>query len=104
MRWTVGQRIAVGYAVMLLLLAVVAGVGVYALSRLADTFETVIHQREQGIETALEARGDTDRAVVSLLRYLGTREEQFLKDRERQVAEAREGMTTVPGTRAPTGH
>jgi methyl-accepting chemotaxis protein len=95
MKWTVGQRIAVGYAVILLLLAVVAGVGVYALSRTAETFGMVIHQREQGIEAALEARGDSDRAMVSFLRYLRAREERLLKDRERQVAEAREGMTRV---------
>ncbi len=95
MRWTVGQRIAAGYAVVLLLLAVVAGVGVYALSRTAGTFEGVLRQREQGIETALEARGDADRATVSFLRYLRTREERLLRDRDRQVAEAREGMTRL---------
>ena len=95
MKGTVGQRTAVGYAVILVLLVVVAGVGMYALGRIVDTFTAVIHQREQGIETALEARGDADRAVVSFLRYLRTPEEQFLKDKERQVAEAREGVTRL---------
>ena len=35
MKWTVGQRITVGYAVILVLLVVVAGVGYNALSRTA---------------------------------------------------------------------
>ncbi|MGB4780850.1 MCP four helix bundle domain-containing protein, partial [Candidatus Methylomirabilis sp.] len=100
MRWTVGQRITVGYAVILVLLVVAAGAGMFALSRIAGTFETVIRQHEQGIETALEARGDADRAVVSFFRYLQTRQEQFLKDRDRQLAEAREAMTRLRDTSA----
>ena len=95
MKWTVGKRIAIGFAVILVLLVVVAGVGTYTLSRTADTFGRVIQQREQGIEVALEARGDTDRAMLSLLRYLREREERYLKDLERQVGEAREQMTRL---------
>jgi len=101
MRWTIGQRIVAGYALTLLLLVVVAGVGTYALFRISDAFEAVIRQREQGIETALEARGDSDRAMVSFLRYLRTREDRFLKDMERQIAEAREGLTRLRDT-SPT--
>ncbi|HEV8661517.1 MAG TPA: MCP four helix bundle domain-containing protein, partial [Candidatus Methylomirabilis sp.] len=100
MRWTVGQRITVGYTVLLLLLLLVTGVGTYALSRTAETFGTVIHQREQGIEAALEARGDSDRAMASFLRYLREREERLLTDRERQIGEAREGMTRLRETSA----
>lgn len=103
MKWTIGHRIAAGYAAILILLVAVGGVGMYTLSHIADTFKTVIHQREQGIETALEARGDADRAMVSFLRYLRTREEGFLKDRERQVAEAREGMTRLRDMSATPG-
>jgi len=57
MRWTVGRGIVAGYAVVLLLLAVVAGMGMYALSRTAGSLASVIREREHGIEAALEARG-----------------------------------------------
>src|SRR3989338_7766014 len=98
MKWTVGQRIVAGYAVILLFLVVVAGVGIYTFSRTAGTFERVIHHREHSIEAALDARGAADRAVLSFLRYRLTREERFLKQREGEAAEARRTMTQLRDT------
>src|SRR3989304_3908673 len=100
MKWTVGQRITVGYAVILVLLVVVAGVGLYALSRIADTLETVIHQREQGIEAVLEARGAVDRALVGFLRYRMVRDERFLRQRDSEITAARNAITRLRDTAA----
>ncbi|MBI4637214.1 MAG: hypothetical protein HY727_12765, partial [Candidatus Rokubacteria bacterium] len=50
MGWTVGRRIAIGYAVVLVLLLVVAGVGMYALPRTTDTFQAAVRQQEQSLE------------------------------------------------------
>jgi methyl-accepting chemotaxis protein len=99
MRWTVGQRIVIGYAALILLLTVIAGVGVYALSGTAGTFQEVVQYGER-VDAALEARGDADRAVISYLRYLTTGDEQFLEERERRTGEARQGATKLRDTSA----
>jgi hypothetical protein len=95
MRWTVGQRIAGGYAVILVLLVVVAGVGTYALSRTAGTFENVIDQLERGLVNALGAEGAIESANVDFLRYLLGPDEKFLKGWEDGVAEGRRALTTL---------
>ena len=95
MTWTVGRRVGVGYAVILLLLTVVAAGGVYSLSLTAQTLRAVIHQREQGIEAALEAGGAADRAVVGFLRYRLAREERFLKQRGDEITAARAAITRL---------
>lgn len=101
MRWTVGQRVAVGYAVILALLGVVGGVGMITLSSTTGSLETVIRQREQRVEVAVEARGDADRAVVSFLRFLLTADDRLLGERERRLAEARQAMAELRDT-SPT--
>ena len=94
MRWTVARRVTIGYAVVLLLLAVVSLTALYALFRTGEAFEDVI-QRQQLLDDAMEARGDSDRAVVSLYRYLTTGDERFLEERALRGAEAREGLTKL---------
>ncbi|HLF94616.1 MAG TPA: MCP four helix bundle domain-containing protein, partial [Planctomycetota bacterium] len=98
MRWTVGQRIAAGYAVILLFLVVVAGMGMYTLSLTTDAFQEVIRQRERRVVGALEARGASDRAFVGALRYRVTLDQRFLKDRERELTAAREAITRLRDT------
>ena len=97
MHWTVGRRVAVGFCAILLLLVVVAGVGFYALSRTIDTFEKVAHRREETI-AAIEARADFNRATVSFLQFLATSDERSLKQRDEQLAEARQGMAKLAQT------
>ncbi|MBI4270684.1 MAG: MCP four helix bundle domain-containing protein, partial [Candidatus Rokubacteria bacterium] len=94
MRWTIARRITLGYAAVLLLLAVVGVVATYALSSIGAGFQEVI-RREQFLDDAMEARGDADRAVVSFLRYLVTGEDEFLQEREQRVLEARAGITRL---------
>ncbi len=95
MRWTVGQRIAGGYAVILVLLVVVAGVGTYALSRTAETFESVIGEQEQGLVNALGVKGAVASAHVDFLLYLLMPDDKFLRRWESGVGEARRALTEL---------
>lgn len=95
MRWTVGQRIAVGYTVILVLLAVVAGVGMYALSRTGESFATVINRQERDLGAARKADGAVDSATKVFYLYLLTRDEGFLKEFEGGIAEGRRVMTEL---------
>ena len=102
MRWTVGQRIAVGYAVVLLLLVVVAGLGPYALFRTADSFKTAIVQLETRLVTSQEA----DRAFaypnVDFLRFLATGDDEFVTRYEREMLNARQMLVeTVRASSTP---
>src|SRR3972149_10025229 len=90
MRRTVGQRIAAGYAVILLLLVIVAGVGMFTLSRTADTFRTAIVQLERDLSNALEAETAFGAPNVDFLRFLATGDEDFLKRYEKGMTRARQ--------------
>ncbi|MCZ7625842.1 MAG: methyl-accepting chemotaxis protein [Candidatus Methylomirabilis sp.] len=94
MRWTVGQRIAVGYAVILLLLAVIAGAGIYALPRTADTFFSAVRQQEQSLE-ALRADERLTSANANFLRYLLTGDQKFLKVMEDRLSSGRRSLTAL---------
>ena len=98
MSWTVGRRIGSGYAVVLLLLAVVAGVGVSSLSRTAGAFETVVQDQERYLVAVWKTDGAIDAATAGLLRYLLSPQEGTLKDWESGVAEARRTMAELRDT------
>lgn len=89
MRWTVGQRIAVGYAVILVLLTVVAAVGMYALTGTTDTFSDAVRRQEQ----SLQAMGADERlatATANFLRFLLSPDPKFLKAREDSLSSGRQ--------------
>jgi CHASE3 domain sensor protein len=94
MRGTVGQRIAVGYAAVLVLLAVVGGVGMYALPRTAATFQSVVRQQQQSFE-ALRAGERTTAAVANFLRYLLTADVSFLRTMEDRLSSGRQAITAA---------
>lgn len=52
MRWTVGQRIVSGVAVIIMLLLLVGTVGMYSLSRTAAAFRELTHQQGQSLAGA----------------------------------------------------
>ena len=94
MRWTVGQRIAVGYAVILLLLVVVAGVSMYALPRATDTFYGAVRRQEQSIE-ALRADERLTSANANFLRFLLIADPRFLKAREDSLSSGRQAIAAL---------
>jgi len=95
MKWTAGQRIWVGYAVILLLLVLVAGVGIYALSNTADAFKTALVQ----LETELVSSQEADRAFgypnVDFLRFLATGDDEFLKRYESEMTNVRQMLVEL---------
>jgi CHASE3 domain sensor protein len=97
-RWTVGERIGGGYAVILALLLVVAGVGASALFQAATVFESVIRARNQGLVNALGAEADLETANVAFLRYLLTTDEAFAKGLDEPVASARRRLSELRDT------
>ena len=94
MKWTVGQRTAVGYAVVLVLLVVVAGVGMYALPRTTGTFEGAVRQQEQSLE-ALRADERITTGIANFLRYLLTADPRFLKVTEDRLSSGRQAITAL---------
>src|SRR6266545_552997 len=90
MRWTVGQRIAVGSATLLLLLLIVAGIGMLTLSRTADAFKMAIAGLEKDLVNALEAQTVFNGPNVDFLRFLATGDSDFLQRYERGMANTRQ--------------
>jgi methyl-accepting chemotaxis protein len=95
MRWTVGQRIAVGYAVILLLLLIVAGMGMLTLSGTSDAFKTAIVGLEKDLVNALEAGTAFSAPNVDFLRFLATADDDFLNRYEKGMAHARQTMAEL---------
>ncbi len=86
---TVGQQIIAGFSVLLLLLVITAGVGMYALSRTAGNTETMVRTQGVMLKVQLGAQGATGLANVELLRYLVTQDRRFLAGWEKWTTEAR---------------
>ena len=92
MLWTLGRRIAVGYATLLLLLLIVAGMGMLTLSRTSGTFKTAIIGLENDLVRALEAVTAFNVPNVDFLRFLATGDDDFLQRYEKGMAETRQIM------------
>jgi methyl-accepting chemotaxis protein len=70
MTWTVGKRITVGFSIVLGLLVVVAGLGVWALSSATNTYENALQQRRSALTPALRAESELRGANTAFLRFL----------------------------------
>ena len=90
MNWTVGRRIAFGFAFVLVLLALVAALGSWALRRTTQSYEEAIAQRRTLLVPALDAETEVRTANVEYLRYLLEGDERYVRSRDSVVAIARE--------------
>jgi uncharacterized coiled-coil DUF342 family protein/ABC-type glycerol-3-phosphate transport system permease component len=88
-RGTVSRRIAIGYAVLLLLLVVVAAVGVVALFESRSNYRSALETERERAAKGVEALQGLDAAVVTWLHLLVTGDEDVLETLEERVAEAR---------------
>ncbi len=88
MNWTVGRRIVVGFSIVLGLLVFVAGLGVWALHSVTNTYETALYQRRTALVPALRAESELRGANMSYLRYLleGDEGQQRIRDSINTVA------------------
>jgi methyl-accepting chemotaxis protein len=89
MNWTVGRRIATGFAIVLVLLGLVAALGSWALRRTSQNYEDAIAQRRTLLVPALDAETEVRTANVEYLRYLVEGDERFVRSRDSVVARAR---------------
>jgi len=103
---TVGQQIIAGFSVLLLLLLITAGVGVYALTRGSNATETTLRYQGIILKNKLGARGALALANADLQQYLMTQERKFLTGWEKwtevsrqMIVEARD--TTVQSESKP---
>ena len=90
MTWTVGRRIATGYAIVLVLLAAVAALGIWALGATTRSYETAIAQRRALIVPALDAETEVRTTNVEYLRYLIEGDERYVRSRDSVGARARD--------------
>ena len=88
-RGTVSRRIAVGYAVLLLLLALVAVVSVVALLETRSSYREALHTQEERASTGLESLQGIDASVVAFLSFLLTGNDTTLETLDERIAEAR---------------
>ncbi len=87
--WPIGRQISTGFIVVLVLLLIVAGVGMYGLSRTASSTETTVRYAVTMQKNRLGAPGAILLANAGLLRALVTQDRKLLADWERWRADAR---------------
>ena len=100
MSMTVGRRIVIGFAVPLVLLAIVVAVASVALRRLSAEMAAGSTQQELLLESSRVVRGAVRDAEREMLDYLLTGDPARATARQGHIAEARKGLD---GMRRVTG-
>jgi methyl-accepting chemotaxis protein len=95
MEWTVGRRIALGFAISLALLVIVAAIGAYSLRSTSSSYESAIETRRVQLISALQAESELRAANVANLRYTVEETPRFLRDRDSTLANARTLIATI---------
>ena len=70
MNWTVSRRIALGFTIILVLLATVGGIGWSALRRTTTAYEQALNARRYRVIPAYRGESDMRAANSSYLRFL----------------------------------
>lgn len=70
MTWTVNRRIVFGFSIVLGLLVVVSGLGVWALSSTTETYDHALQVRRHALVPALRAESEVRAANMAYLRFL----------------------------------
>lgn len=95
MRTTVGQRIAAGYAIILVLLVLVAGIGVWTAARTVDTYKHALDELERGLTAQLTIGQEAADARAIFLGYLIGLTDASPQDWENKVASVRRSLQAV---------
>jgi methyl-accepting chemotaxis protein len=96
--WTVGRRIAAGYAVLLVLLALAGGLGTWGLDNTRGTFQSAFRAQDRGVVDALEAQARTESTRAALTRFLVTGAPAIRRERDRTASEARRVLVELRDT------
>jgi len=94
MKWSIGQRMVVGFAVLIILYMVVAAIGGLTRARTNEVYEDTFRQ-QQTLVNAQEAEAAVHLALTELLRYLSTSDEKVIAGWERGISGARQALTAL---------
>lgn len=92
MNWTVARRVAIGYAVGLLLAVVSVAIGAIALDGASRAYDAAIRENREGLDAALEARDAFQRANLAYVSYLLQPNAQSLALRDSALAATTQGI------------
>jgi methyl-accepting chemotaxis protein len=91
MTWTVNRRIVFGFSIVLALLLVVAGIGVWALTSSSTAYERALEVRRHGLVPALQAESEARATNMAYLRFLleGSPQELRIRDSTNSIVISR---------------
>jgi methyl-accepting chemotaxis protein len=104
MVWTIGRRVAAGITTVLLLVAIVSAMAVYALRQALQAYDAALAHEQQVLIAGLEARNDFQRANLDYIFYLVAPEGRWLASHDstgeatrRRLADLASARETVDG-------
>lgn len=102
MNWTVSRRIAAGFAQVLALLAIIAGLGALGISRTSSAYDEALISERGRIAPATQAwsdwrraRGDYNRLIISEDSLSRARADSLVRDAQAAIARLRDSSTTT---------
>jgi len=102
MTLTIGRRITLGFALVLLLVALVAGLGYWALRQTSETYDTAMAGRRTLLAPAIQVESEIRGANVEDLRYLLDGTTTSTSAKAARVAKAKELIDNIVAA-APVG-
>lgn len=100
MEWTVGKRVAGGFAIGLLLLFIVTVIGVWALGSTVKSYETALAQRGGLLTPSLKVESQLRGANVEYLRFLLEGDRRYSRAADSLISAARETAGIARGMAA----
>jgi methyl-accepting chemotaxis protein len=95
MAWTISRRIMIGFGVCLLLVALAALGGGWALNRTSKAYDRALQGRRTALTPALQAQSEIRAANVENLRYLLEEDERYQAARDARLANAHQLLTQL---------
>ena len=101
MPFTIGRRIMLGFALILILVAIVAGGGLWALRHTAESYSAALDGRKRLYAPALRAESEIKSANIENLRYLLDAGERYVAAKAMRIATARGIIDSVVAALPP---
>lgn len=77
-KWTIGRKIAAGFAAIVALAVVIAGIGVYGLRRIVTEEEQLIQQYAEALIQAQQLQITFERKIAEVRGFFFTRDDHFV--------------------------
>lgn len=95
MKWTIGQRVGAGYAVVLLLLTALAALAVFSLFTTAARFQRALEEQDRAVRGARIADKTLSVAQIGFLRYLLTGDPRYAELWRAQASEGEQALRAL---------